>query len=115
MSDKNSEFKKSEKIIAINMKISVFFFALTSWEFSDIFVFPKQKNLEYFKNFLTFLLVTEAQRARLRNEPYRSNREKVAIIGVVVILCIVLVITRCVRRNNGRTIYKDPLQTKIDF
>merc|ERR1711953_839982 len=39
----------------------------------------------------------------------------VAIIGVVVILCIVLVITRCVRRNNGRTIYKDPLQTKIDF
>ena len=55
MSDKNSEFKKSEKIIAINMKISVFFFALTSWEFSDIFVFPKQKNLEYFKNFLTFL------------------------------------------------------------
>jgi len=39
----------------------------------------------------------------------------VAIIGVVVILCIVLVITRCVRRNNGRTIYKDPMQTKIDF
>merc|ERR1712176_1658456 len=39
----------------------------------------------------------------------------VAIIGVVVILCIVLVITRCVRRSSGRTIYKDPLQSKIDF
>ena len=50
MSDKNSEFKRSEKTIEI--KISEFFFVLTSWEFSDIFVFPKRKNLEYFKNFL---------------------------------------------------------------
>ena len=55
----------------------------------------------------------------LTGAPFKTRAwiksEKVAIIGVVVILCIVLVITRCVRRNNGRTIYKDPLQTKIDF
>merc|ERR1711970_1656239 len=32
----------------------------------------------------------------------------VAIIGIIVILCIVLVMTRCIRRGNGRTIYAEP-------